>query len=62
MKTVTTSAINNTPNDEIVNIMLRSVKQLEEARANGFGIFYRDYKGHLIPYIRVQWSDLMKIK
>lgn len=61
--TIPTSAINNTPNDEYVNIMLHSSEQCEEAQKNGFTIFCRDYAGlHHIPYIRVRWSDIMKIK
>lgn len=65
MKTITTiptNTINYTTNDEYVNIMLHSSEQCAEAQANGFDLFYREHERHLIPYIRVRWSDLMKIK
>ena len=58
---VSTNAIKDIPNNEYVNITLHSQKQCEEAQANGFEILCRDYAGHLIPYIRVKWSDIMKI-
>ena len=59
---VSTNAVKDIPNDEYVNITLHSQKQCEEAQANGFEILCMDYAGHLIPYIRVKWSDIMKIK
>ena len=60
--TIPTSSIKNIPNDEYVDIVLHSQRQCEEAQANGFELLCRDYAGHLIPYIRVKWSDIMKIK
>lgn len=58
---VSTNAIKDIPNDEYVNITLHSQKQCEEAQANGFDLLCRDYAGRRIIYIRVKWSDIMKI-
>ena len=60
--TIPTKSIKSIPNDEYVDIALYFQKQYEEAQANGFEILYRDYAGHLIPHIRVKWSDIMRIK
>ena len=58
---VSTNAVKDIPNDEYVNITLHSQKQCEEDQANGFDLFYKDYAGHRIIYIRVKWSDIMKL-
>ena len=60
--TIPTSEIKNVPSEEYVNIMLHSQKQCKEAQDNGFELLYQEYAGHLLPYIRVKWSDIMKTK
>ena len=59
--TIPTSEVKNIPNDEYVNIMLHSQRQCKEAQDNGFELLYMDYAGHLLPYIQVKRSDIMKI-
>ena len=60
--TILTSEVKNIPNDEYIDIVIRSKEQYEEAQANGFEFFYKEYAGHLITYIQVKWSDIMGIK
>ena len=60
--TIPTSAVNNIPNEEYIDIIIRSKEQYEEAQAKGFEILYKKYAGHLITYIQVKWSDIMGIK
>ena len=60
--TIPTSEIKNVPSEEYVNIMLHSQKQCKEAQDNGFELLYQEYAGHLITYIQVKWSDIMKTK
>ena len=62
ISTIQTSEVKSLPIPEYIYIMLHSQEQCEEAQKNGFTIFYRDYAGlHHIPFIQVEWSDLMKI-
>ena len=60
--TIPTSEVKNVPNDEYIDIVIRSKEQYEEAQSNGFELFYKEYAGHLITYIKVKWSDIMGIK
>ena len=60
--TIPTSEVKTIPNNEYIDIIIHSKEQYEEAQDNGFEFFYRIYEGHLITYIQVKWSDIMKIK
>lgn len=60
--TIPTSEVKNIPNNEYIDIIIHSKEQYEEAQVNGFEFFYKEYAGHLITYIQVKWSDIMKIK
>ena len=59
---IPTSEVKTIPNNEYIDIVIRSKEQYEEAQAKGFEFFYKEYAGHLITYIQVKWSDIMKIK
>ena len=60
--TIQTSKVKSLPIPEYGYRMLQSAEQWEEAQKSSFTIFYRDYDGyHHIPYIRVRWSDIMKL-
>lgn len=60
--TIPTSEVKNIPNNEYIDIIIHSKEQYEEAQANGFELFYKEYAGHLITYIQVKWSDIIKTK
>ena len=60
--TISTSEVKNIPNNEYIDIIIHSKEQYEEAQDNGFEFFYKEYAGHLITYIQVKRSDIMKIK
>lgn len=59
LATTPTSAIND--NNEYVNIILHG-EQEKEAFTKGLGLHLTICNGYLIPYVKVKWSDLMKIK
>ena len=60
--TISTSEVKKIPNNEYIDIIIHSKELYEEAQDNGFEFFYKEYAGHLITYIQVKRSDIMKIK
>ena len=62
----TNNIINILNETEYVNVTIRTREQFEDATLHGFPVYYKEWQddkgiAHHYCYIRIKWSDLMKL-